>query len=237
MTTSNLAEETDSQLGEFFLPPCEVERLPSALQTSGRRPILHLIRRDLERVYHAEKILWPVNDTPHGPPFLACSGILSGFDLLVRFFVSDQARSKQKIVKLGNGDRFARFLTKYARIRRADAEFLWAFRNALSHSYGIMLDGPKFAGVGVTLATGTQEAGWVTKKTVQRKGKKIRKFIVNMWELKDLFLKTVDRCESVARDRKNRAIRRRFRNRYSTHGFIFVASEVKKPGVPTSGES
>lgn len=227
-------KEVDRAIDGCFLAPCEVTDLPEDFKKSGVRPTLHLLRRDLVRLYHGEDVLWPMQ-TQHGPPFLICIGMLAGIDMLARFLVAESIHRAGKAQKLGNGDRFKLFVRKIGRLRQYDADFLWAFRNALAHSYGIVLHGGKFEGAGVTLAAGTQEAKWVTKSWVQRKGKRVRRFVVNMWELKALFRQIIDRSERFLRDKKHRSARKRFRAYYESNGFIRVFPEVNKPGVLPTG--
>jgi hypothetical protein len=195
----------------FFLSPCPKEQLPEELRKTGCRPTLHLLRRDLEHLYKPEREFYDVEADKHKAPFLACIGIMSGFDMLSKFY----APMKQK--KQNNRKRFVTFATKIAKHNKRDANLMWDLRNALAHSYSLTLRG-KNPGARITLTTGAQEGHWVTR--TYRGGQ--RYLTVNFWELKSAFLKAITayRDELLAPTRKT--LRTRFTDYFNSDGYITV---------------
>lgn len=201
----------------FFLPPCDVEALPVELQQSGERPILHLLRRDLEKIYDKEGIYHTCKPIKHGPPMLVCAGILMGIDMLSRFFVAECKRAKKR-KRIPDGERFKIYLTRIGGLPRKEANFLWAFRCALSHSYGLVLRTRSSKKTGVILTTDNKMSHWLVENN---KGK-IKHFTINMWGLKKLFFDLIQKAKSVLNNNKRTLIRKRFRDHYNSHGFIVV---------------
>lgn len=215
----------DEAIKKFFIAPCDISVLPSEMQKTGERPLLYLIRRDLEKIYRKEQFLEPSQFDEHGPPFLACLGMMAGIDLIARFYI----RLTRNGRRTHSGDIFKEFLRRIVKLKKREAEFLWAFRNSLAHSYGLTLE-DSYSGDSVEVASGTQEGSWLTKRRRQRNRKKIWQYVVNLWELKSLFLhKVIPKARQVAENPENKTIQRRFLRRYIESGRIFTRSEIMRP--------
>ncbi len=215
----------DDAVEKFFLPPCPKEKLPPALRQSGERPILHLLRRDLEQLYRKEEFRTPdrLNDM-HGPPFFSCIGILSGIDTLARFVTAEADRKGKKV---GEGRKFQSFLKKIIGMHKYDARIIWALRNALSHSYIPRLDDPLYKTVRVIISDGTMQDHWLTRGYIRKGRQRQRVFTINLWELKELFLgHIIPRAREALKNPKSRMLRKRFVHRYETHGRIYVRNDV-----------
>lgn len=187
------------------------------LKNSGCRPTLHLLRRDLEHLYKPEGDYYDVEVDKHKAPFLACIGIMSGLDMLSQFFAPENENNRQ---------RFVTFLTSIAGFKRRDANLMWDLRNALAHSYSLVLGG-KNPNARIALTTGAQEGYWVTRKY---RGSR-RHLTVNFWELKQAFLKTANAYRDVLLDASRRTLRSRFLQRFNSAGFITVENNEKKGGA------
>lgn len=213
-------------LKKFFLPPCEREQLPQELKDSGERPVLHLIRRDLEKLYDSEAVYQTSDPIKHGPPILASSGILTGLDLMSRFFIGDFRRTVKR-KRVTDAARFKRFLVEIGGVRRPRARFLWAFRCAIAHSYGLVLRGRGFTKAQIVLTTGAQQRDWLTEDKLSAPGKYRRRYTVNLWLLKKLFHGVIEKAELALTDERRKHIRKRFHSHYKTHGATFVLQEAK----------
>lgn len=201
----------------FFLPPCPIDSLPDELKESGCRPTLHLLRRDLEHLYKTEAEFYDAEADKHKAPFLACIGIMSGFDMLSQFYAPKDRNNRK---------RFVAFLTKVAGHKKRNANLMWDLRNALAHTYSLVLEGhnPKAR---ITLTTGAQEGYWVTR--TYRGGR--RYLTVNFWEFKDAFLKAVASYRDELKIEKRSKLRARFTRRFNSHGYITILKIGKKKGA------
>lgn len=214
----------EDAIEKFFLPPCAIEALPTELRESGERPILHLLRRDLERLYRREEFLAPdTRDDMHGPPFFASLGILAGIDTLARFVTPELNRKGKRIRE---GDKFQSFLTRIVGMRKYEARIMWALRNALSHSYMLRLEDSLHKRARVILRDGTTEDYWLSRGFFRDGRERRRVFIVNLWELKRLFLEEIiPTAKAALQNPKSRTLRKRFIRRYETHGRIYARNE------------
>jgi len=126
-------------IADFFIPPCDPSALPVHLRDTGRRPILHLLRRDLTQLYGDE-----TDFGEHGfavkAPVLASLGIFSGIDLMSKLSCPNELESQ-------NGNRFKWAIEKYS-VQQNDwhKRFLWELRNAVAHNYSMKLDSKEFSG-------------------------------------------------------------------------------------------
>ena len=198
-----------------FLQPCPVNRLPEKLQVSGERPVLHLIRRDLQQLYSNETENPPQEDK-YRAPFLACIGIMSGIDLLSKFY--DHRKST------GNRERFCNFLKQMGMLSEHDASLMWALRNALTHSYSLALEGP-FTSTSVTLTTGPCPERFFIRETVGER----HRYIIYFSGLRSLFLLLIDSYKACLSNPNNEQLRSRFLKRYNSHGYIVVDGSKKLP--------
>lgn len=188
------------------MKPCQVNQLPQDLQNSGRRPVLHLLRRDLEHLYKEEHELYDAELARHKAPFLATIGILSALDLMAKFYgYAPRPHARTVRRRSINGLQFRTFLTHIGGLSRRDATLMWNLRNSLIHSYTLRLAKPH-SRAGVSITTGPDHASWYVR---QRAGRRPC-FIVNMWGLKKLLLATVAGYQSALSDQRRRTLRQRF---------------------------
>lgn len=196
-----------NSIEKFFLPPCAVLELPQELRTSGERPVLHLLRRDLEHLYLKENRFGADGDDAHRAPYLAAMGILTGIDLMASFY-STEGRP---------GVIFKKFLLEVCAVPQAEAIFTWKFRNALHHSYSLDL------GIleNTVFTTEVNNNPWHTINGRTH-------HVVNLWGLKRFFFFAVEKFKfKLAADQ---ALVAHFEERYRKSGRIFVLSQEKHPG-------
>ena len=97
---------------------------------TGIRPLLFLLRRDLQGQYLKEEES-PVNDGIRSP-LLTCLGIMIGFELMTKLW-SGRLEFDRKLTK--------KFLMRIPstgfRLNADQAEALIRFRNAIAHSYSL----------------------------------------------------------------------------------------------------
>lgn len=197
---------------KFFLPPCSPSHLPGELRESGERPTLYLLRRDLENLYLRENEVNAGELRKHRAPYLASIGILTGVDLMSKFY-SNSVNQNQKW--------FIEFLVVIGEMPASDAEFLWEFRNALHHSYSLALKSSK----NIVFTTEINSLPWHTIK--------LGNHIVNLWGLKRVFLNLAEKYRAKLAD--DAGLRERFCRWYDKAGAIFVIGEEKRPGfIPES---
>lgn len=190
---------------KFFLPPCDVADLDHELLESGERPVLHLLRRDLEHLYLKENLFSPTSLRRHKAPYLAAMGIFTGIDLMAKFY-SEKGMS---------GEVFKKFFIEVCGESFEDAEFAWEFRNALHHSYSLSLRFRK----NTIFTTAINGDGWHTCRDGIH--------CVNLWGLKKFFLLAVEKYK--AKIYADELIKNRFLKRYGSAGRIFVAKQEKRP--------
>jgi len=201
-----------NSIEKFFLPPCSPTHLPGEMKQSGERPTLHLLRRDLEHLYLQENESDASELQKHRAPYLASIGILTGIDLMSKFY-SNSAKQNRKW--------FVEFLVDIGELQGSDAEFLWEFRNALHHSYSLALKSSQ----NIVFTTEINGLQWHTLKAGNH--------VVNLWGLKRLFLGLAKKYSTkLATDR---GLLAKFEVWYEKAGAIFVAGEEKRPGfIPES---
>ncbi|MDO8804935.1 MAG: hypothetical protein Q7R35_10915 [Elusimicrobiota bacterium] len=190
---------------KFFLDPCPVSELPQELRISGERPVLYLLRRDLEHLYLKESKFGPDEEDQHKAPYLAAMGILTGFDLMAKFY-NNAGES---------GEIFKRFIVEVCGLPIEEAGFVWKFRNALHHSYSLDLR----LSENVVFTTEVNGNSWHTVNNAVH--------YVNLWGLKRFFITEINRFK--AKLAADQALRIRFEERYRQSGCIFVLKQEKHP--------
>jgi hypothetical protein len=86
-------EELAVAIGDFFLPPRSARRLPKRLKESGKRSLLHLLRRDLCKLYGSERYFGEALRPRHKAPVLSALGIFVGIDMLSTFSCPSKIRN------------------------------------------------------------------------------------------------------------------------------------------------
>ncbi len=186
-----------NNINKFFLSPCTKENLPLEFQISGERSTLHLLRRDLEHLYQKETEFL-LDDTKLCAPCLAAIGILTGIDLLSKFYSNGKG-----------GKRFKDFLIKIGNISEPKANFMWKFRNALEHSYSLYID-PE-SKKNITILT-TPNTTWHEECDKSHN--------VFLGELKRLFLQLIDKYKKYLETDTSRELT--FNDRYKKFGRFVI---------------
>lgn len=191
---------------DFFLGPRLPKRLPKRLRESGHRSLLHLLRRDLEKLYGPENYFGVSKRVRHKAPVLAALGMLVGIDLMSTFSCPDEMRHKV-------GARFDWFTRKFStQDQEWKFEFLKELRNALAHRYSMRVRRHgKYR-----FSTDTDYEDWVVLADGWH--------IINLWGLKDLFLQVVNRFKTILDS--DQILRKRFLERYQTDG-----GDLKAPPI------
>lgn len=194
-----------NSIEKFFLPPCPVSELPQELVSSGERPVLHLLRRDLEHLYLKENRFGPDGNDTHKAPYLAAMGILTGIDMMAKFY-NDSGRP---------GVIFKRFLQEVCGVSYAEAKFAWEFRNALHHSYSLDL------GIlsNTVFTTEVANVHWYSVSNGEHR--------VTLWGLKRFFFFAIEKYKALLTS--NSGLRDNFEQHYLKSGRIFVVSHEKRP--------
>ena len=195
---------------KFFLKPCAVNALPQELKDSGERPVLHLLRRDLQHLYLQEDVLQPNDQNEHKAPYLATMGILTGIDLMAKFYCG-QGRKK------ASGRIFKKFLIDIGELSSSEADFAWKFRNALHHSYSLHISERLLGKIIFTTAI-SGHASWHTSDG--------QIDYINFWNLKALFLKLIVKYHE--RLRTSITLKHKFADEYEQAGRIFVQGQDKR---------
>lgn len=194
-----------NEIEKFFLPPCDVHDLPSELLESGERPVLHLLRRDLEQLYLKENRFSSEVADQHKAPYLAAMGIFTGLDLMAKFY-SDKGFS---------GDVFKKFLIDVCAESSDEADFAWDLRNAIHHSYSLSLRLRK----NTVFTTKANAQVWHEQSSGIN--------YVNLWGLKRFFFESIRKFKAMILADAN--LKARFVKKYQSVGRIFVLKTEKRP--------
>ncbi|MFB0561317.1 MAG: hypothetical protein ACETWM_08920 [Candidatus Lokiarchaeia archaeon] len=146
------------------------------------RPVLYVLRRDLEQLYGSEKRAHIKN---YKAPMLAILGMMAGIDLMAKLHFG-------KTSNLG-GEKFKEFLQNYGKLSKDEAEALYRYRCALAHNYGLFSIDKK----------GKQYKFSLNDSPSNRKLiRKIRnnRYHINFWQMKKFFLYCIGELESRLRD-------------------------------------
>ena len=163
------------QISSFFRPPTKGN------PDGSSRSVLFVLRRDLCSLYGTED--GPRLREPHGPPMLTTIGMCSGLDLL-SWIVMGNADARVP----GKSD-YERFLVEFGGLTENDAKTVYQFRCAQTHSYGlytVVRQQPKPKPVGFTLTTLPD-----IQVLVQPHPGQADHFVVNFWEFKALFMRSI----------------------------------------------
>lgn len=162
-------------------PAAEIARAftnPDGLLPDKRRPLLFLLRRDLQNQYGKE-------GAPPGQllsPLLTGLGIMVGFEVLTKLWSGDHKAGTPEIED---------FLREVGQISESHAIALAQFRHALAHGYRLQ-----------TVRKKDQET-YSFKASDDASGKDVVRdlaafeFEINLWRLKDLFISAISRYHEL----------------------------------------
>lgn len=156
-------------------PVVEIARMflnPNENQADDRRPILYLLRRDLQNQYGKE------TETPTQvlSPFLTGLGIMVGIEVLTKLWSGDHNAGTEKIED---------FLKSICSLPNEKATALAQFRHALAHGYRLETTRRKDKQVYTFVVSDVaRESECITELGNL-------KFQISIWRLKDLFLAAI----------------------------------------------
>jgi hypothetical protein len=145
---------------------------PNEECADDRRPLLYLLRRDLQNQYGKEA------DPPSSIlcPLLTGLGVMVGFELLTKLWTGDRHARPEQIEE---------FLKNICSLPERDVIALAQFRHALAHGYGLQTRRPKDQQIYSFFVSDLPEG----KECIADLGSGL--FEVNLWRLKDLFLTAI----------------------------------------------
>lgn len=162
-------------------PRTEINRIfmnPDYLCPDQRRPLLYLLRRDLQNQYGKESA--PPQKLVS--PLLTSLGIMVGIELLTKYWSGDHDAGTLLIEK---------FLEKVASLSNQKAIALAQFRHALAHGYRLKTIRNKDQQV-YTFALDDRP---IATECIDDKGK--FHYIINIWKLKELFLDVIEKYKKM----------------------------------------
>jgi hypothetical protein len=162
-------------------PAVEIARMlldPNEKQADDRRPILYLLRRDLQNQYGKEK------ETPAQvlSPFLTGLGIMVGIEVLTKLWSGNHHAGTSEIEE---------FLENICSLPDEKAIALAQFRHALAHGY--RLETMRHKDKKIYEFVVSDIAG--ESECISDLGD--FKFRINIWRLKDLFLEAIKEYHRV----------------------------------------
>jgi len=227
----------DRHLEFCFLSPCPPADLPAELHNPELRPVLHLLRRDLELVYGPEQEHYcPASMKP---PLVVLLAMLCGFDMMSSMMFGDDPidedeKKAQEILKT-NGSKvkihqsnrkYQLFLREIAQLDEQEAALLAVIRNSLAHTYSLNVSKKAYRNNSVT--TDPPDGHLIT---VSANGTE-KKYVLNLWELKSRFLKSAanfkQRLNASAAVSEERKI---FVSQMVESGYIRIEGAAKRPVV------
>lgn len=162
-------------------PQTEIARIfmdPNIKLPDNRRPLLYLIRRDLQNQYGKES----ENSQQVVSPLLTSLGIMIGIELLTKYWSGDHEAGTSKIEE---------FLQTISSLSKQKAIALAQFRHAIAHGYRLQTTRKKDQQTYIFSLSDDQEA---TECIVEKSS---LNFLVNLWKLKGLFLESIKNCRSI----------------------------------------
>ncbi len=225
----------EQHLEYCFLPPCKPEELPAALHNPELRPVLHLLRRDIELIYGEEKISY--RNEGMKPPFVVLLAILCGFDMLSAMLfgddpISEDGKKAQALLDSAKipikvyevGKKYQRFLREVSGLSERDAAFLYVLRNSLAHTYSLNVSTKAYRYNSVTTDPPNGHLIEISENMNPKK------YIVNVWELKRCYLHSIDKLKELLQASKPESdLRSRFKKHVKESGYIVVECPVKQP--------
>lgn len=161
-----LSNDVQAEIARVFSPPLD-------RGYANQMSLLYLLRRDLQNLYGQE------GGTPVKvkSPLLTCLGIMVGFELLTKLWSGNHEISSSLTED---------FLSKVAQVQKSKAQALVQFRHALAHGYRLgtkTKKDNKFYSFVVDDTSNYHEC--ISEIDSQ-------KFLVNIWQLKELFLSSIE---------------------------------------------
>ena len=159
----------------------EIDRVfmdPMDWPPDDRRPLLYLLRRDLKDQYGREEE--PAESVQLKSPLLTCLGIMVGFELLAKLW-----SGKHEFRERDGKATVKEFMRSIVRVGEHEADALVDFRNSLAHSYGLSI------GKGRSLSVDDDTGSACREVSIADLGEGKSKIYVNVWHLKDLFVRAV----------------------------------------------
>ncbi len=144
---------------------------PNAEPVDDGRSMLYLLRRDLQDQYGKE------NDPPLGKiisPLLTTLGIMIGFELLTKYWIGKYTTTTAELRK---------FINDVGKLSKNESEILAQLRHALAHGYCLRTTDRKGTQYTFRLDENTGGSNVIEERNSE--------YIINIWELKKLFLKTI----------------------------------------------
>lgn len=225
----------DQHLEFCFLPPCPPTELPPALHNPELRPVVHLLRRDLELIYGPEEEAFcPASMKP---PLVVLLAMLCGFDMLAAMLSGedpiDEVEKEAQALLKANGysiniyqvnRKYQLFLREIAGLNEQEAALLLVLRNSLAHTYSLNVNKKAYRNNSVTADRPNGKLITILDETNPKK------YIVNLWELKACFLKSVasfkEHLESSAPESESRG---NFTTHMKESGYIHIEGAAKRP--------
>lgn len=220
-----------------FLPPCPPSNLPPALHSQSLRPVLHLLRRDLEGVYGPEREKFIKKSMK--PPLIVLLAMLCGFDLLAAMLCGedpiDEDERKAQVLLNANGfsikiyqinRKYQLFLREIAGLSEQEATLLLVLRNSLAHTYSLNVSKKAYRNNSVTTDPPTGQLISILGSSTKKK------YIVSLWDLKSCFLKSItDFRRHLESSPPESAVRSKFLNHMKESGYIQIEGATKRPAA------
>lgn len=218
-----------------FHRPCPIDELPAELHDPELRPVLHLLRRDLELVYGSEEERYCPGSMK--PPLVVLLAMLCGFDMLSAMLsgedpISDDYKKAQKLldkngfkIKLYEvGKKYRRFMQEIAGLTKQEAAFLFVLRNSLAHMYSLNISDKAYRDNSVT--TDPPNGKLID---VHANGS-TKRYVLNLWKLKDKFLKAVAQLRThIESSPEGSEARKIFQDHAKNSGYITIEGSDKRP--------
>lgn len=215
-----------------FHRPCPKDDLPKPLRDYGYRPVLHLLRRDLQPIYGEEG----QEAGELKPPFVVLSAIMTGFDILSALSSdsdpehSDFLRARELLkphsleytVTAQLGLKFRRFLKDYASLSPEDAEFMWRIRGSVVHTYSLTLARTIYPYVTVENGAVPASASMIQRRPSIVGEKQVTEHVLYLRRMKGTFLEAVERFRRAVETAELKPLGQNFLKQMKRSGYIQV---------------
>ncbi len=160
------SNDVQAEIARVFSPPLDRDY-------ANQMSLLYLLRSDLQNQYGQEGGI-PVKVKS---PLLTCIGIMVGFELLTKLWSGNHEISSSLTED---------FLSKVAQVQKSKAQALVQFRHALVHGYRLGTKRKKDNKFYSFLVDDTSNYHECISEIDSQK------FLVNIWQLKELFLSSIE---------------------------------------------
>lgn len=172
------------------------------------------------------------NENNFFAPWLGTMCVMSGIDLIACLHAGTNSKRKApKGIKLPDswkdsvGERFKRFLTHVVKMDKDDAKVIYAFRNALMHSFGVVSNSNKFVAV-------AEERGAPLLKSLPG-----GRFQINLFKLYRKFESVMIRSYEKRLKKPKSRLRKPFAVMYPEIGTILVSARSRTAKKSTKTKS